>query len=192
MKNSLKLISLLIIMALFSCSKEPIIESEISEQSVESKSSAKKSTIPIVDLDGNEIEGASSTLHRKKNKIMVNFKTENLIPGNVYTLWFVIFGDMGGPPILVTYADGLIANPSGKGNFSTHLSVGDIFNNPLTAEVHMALRTHGPVQQGMMPEQIETIDGGCTSGFPSGPMLHPDSDVVGYCANIQVAMHPAN
>ena len=197
-KNSTKLISLSIIIALFSCSNESLIESEtseLSEQSVVSKSAAtSKSKVPIMDHNGNDIEGASSTLHRKKNKIMVNFKTENLIPGNAYTLWFVIFGDMGGPPpILVTYADGLIANASGKGNFSAHLSVGEIFNNPLTAEVHMALRTHGPVQPDMMPGQIQTINGGCdlSIGYPSGPFLYQDSDVVGYCANIQVGIHPA-
>ena len=43
MKNSLKIISLSIIMAFFSCSNEPLIESEISEQSVLNKSIANKS-----------------------------------------------------------------------------------------------------------------------------------------------------
>ena len=57
----------------------------------------------------------------------------------------------------------------------------------------MALRTHGPAQPGMIPDQLQTIDGGCNLdiGFPSGPSLHADSDMVGYCANIQVAMHPS-
>ncbi len=138
------------------------------------------------------IPGATSKLHRSANGITVNFKTKNLIPNNAYTMWWVIFGDAPGPPILVTYAAGHIAGGSGNGNFSSHLSVGEIFNNPLTAEVHLALRTHGPAQPGMIPDQIQTMEGGCLSGFPSGPALHPDSEVVGYCANIQVAMHPAN
>ena len=141
------------------------------------------------------VPGASSKLHRTENGITVNFKTENLISNNAYTLWWVIFGDTPGPPTLVTYAAGHIAGGNGKGNFSSHVEVGDSFNNPLTAEVHLALRTHGPVQPEMMPDQIQTIDGGCLLpdiGFPSGPALYPDSDVVGYCANIQVAMHPGN
>ena len=203
MKNSVKFISLLFIMALFSCSNEPLIESELSEQSVVSKSlakksSAKKSTVAITDHNDMEIEGATSTLHRSKNGITVNFKTDGLIPGNAYTLWFVVFGDAPGPPSS-THAAGHIVGGSGKGNFSGHLSVGDnfdfprdnnpIFNNPLTAEVHIALRTHGPAQPGMIPEQIQTLNGGCTSGFPTGPVLHPDSDVEGYCANIQVGIH---
>ena len=141
------------------------------------------------------VPGASSKLKRNANGITVNFKTNGLIPGNAYTLWWVIFGDAPGPPILVTHAAGHVVGASGKGNFSSHLSVGDIFNTPLTSEVHLALRTHGPVQPDMMPEQILTIDGGCLLpeiGFPSGPALYPDDDIVGYCANVQVAMHPGN
>ena len=184
-------------MVLFSCSSEPIIESETSLQSVASKAAANKSTVVIVDHNRVDIEGTSSTIHRNKNGITVNFKTDGLIPGNAYTLWFVVFGETPGPPSS-THAAGHIVGGSGKGNFSAHLSLGDIFgnmkvfNNPLTAEVHMALRTHGPAQPGMITDQIQTINGGCTSGFPSGGgFLHPDSDIVGYCANIQVAVHPS-
>lgn len=199
MKNPVKFLWLVIIMVLFSCSSEPIIESETSLQSVASKAAANKSTVPVEDNMHIEIPGTSSTLHRNKNGITVNFKTDGLIPGNAYTMWFVVFGDEPGPPSS-THAAGHIVGGSGKGNFSGHISVGDIFdhpnimtvfNNPLTAEVHVVLRTHGPAQPGMIPDQIQTIDGGCTSGFPSGPTLHPDSDEVGYCANIQVAIHPS-
>ena len=82
--------------------------------------------------------GASSKLTRNANGITVNLKTSGLIPGNVYTMWFVIFGEDPGPPVLVTYAAGHVVGQSGKGNFSAHLSVGDIFDNPLTGEVHLA------------------------------------------------------
>jgi hypothetical protein len=206
MKNTVKLLSLVFIMVLFSCSSEPVIESETSLQSVAVKSAANKTTEFIKDHTFDEdlmnyIEGASSTLHRNKNGITVNFKTDGLIPGNAYTVWFVVFGDEPGPPSS-THAAGHIIGGSGKGNFSGHLSVGDIFdtpnstmpvfNTPLTAEVHIALRTHGPAQPGMMPDQIQTINGGCVPPFfLSGPTLHPDSDREGYCANIQVAIHPA-
>jgi len=200
MKKTVKFLSLVFIMVLFSCSKETALdvttENEISGQSVASKAVANKSTVLILDDNHSDIEGTSSTIHRNKKGITVNFKTDGLIPGNAYTLWFVVFGESPGPPTGSTHAAGHIVGGSGKGNFSAHLSVGDlfdnanVFNNPLTAEVHMALRTHGPAQPGMIPDQIQTIDGGCTSGFPSGPSLHPDSDVVGYCANIQVGIHP--
>ncbi len=189
MKHSAILISLSLILALFSCEKESMVPSELSEQTAVLKGSAKKSTVNIEDHTGEWVQGASSTIHRNDNGITVNFKTKNLIPGNAYTMWFVVFGDMGGPPMLVTYAAGHIAGGNGKGNFSGHLSVGEIFNNPQTAEVHMALRSHGPAQPGMIPAQIQTLDGGCTPGIPTGPVLYPDSDEVGYCANVQVAKH---
>ena len=196
-------IFLLSVFVIASCTKEESIQTDkliIDDLSSESFTnpelrSGNNSTVEIVEKPGEEfivVSGAFSKLKRKANGINVHFKTNGLTPGNAYTLWWVIFGDAPGPPILVTHAGGLVVNSSGKGNFIVDLSVGEVFNNPLTAEVHMALRTHGPVQPEMMPAQIETIDGGCTSGFPSGPALYPDSDIVGYCANIQVAMHPAN
>jgi len=205
MKNTIKLCLIAMMLFSMSCSNEPITEAINGAQDVDNFSRATKSSVPILEKpngpegDFLEINGASSTLHRNKNGITVNFNTNGLIPGNAYTLWFVVFGDAPGPPSS-THAAGHIVGGSGKGNFSGHISVGDsfdnlnVFNNPLTAEVHMALRTHGPAQPGMIPEQIQTINGGCLLpeiGFPSGPFLYPDSDEVGYCANIQVAMHPS-
>lgn len=198
MKNFIKLSVVAMMLISMSCSNEPITEAINGSQDVDNLSRTPQHSVPIFENptgplgDLVEVVGASSKLKRSANDISVKFKTEGLIPGNAYTLWWVIFGETSGPPILVTHADGLVVNPSGKGNFSAHISVGAIFNNPLTAEVHLALRTHGPVQPEFMPAQIETIDGGCTSGFASGPDLYPDSDEVGYCANIQVAIHPSN
>ena len=197
---------LLVCFAMTSCNKEDTLQTDIT--------TIENSTLLLAEIrtpgtsvvikenpDGPpmgpfiEIPGTSSTLHRNANGITANFKTSGLISGNAYTLWWVIFGDAPGPPILVTHAAGHVVGESGNGNFSSNISVGEVFNNPLTAEVHLALRSHGPVQPEMMPDQIETIDGGCLLpeiGFPSGPALHPDSDILGYCANVQVAMHPGN
>jgi hypothetical protein len=194
MKNPGKIFSLAIIMVLFSCSKEPMIdvseESETLEQSAVFKSAANQSTVPIKDHTFDEIQGASSDIHRNKNGITVNFKTKNLIPNNAYTLWWVVFGDAPGPPT-VTYAAGHIAGGSGTGNFSSHKSLGASFNNPLSAEVHLVLHTHGPAVPGMIPDQILTWNEGCLVILPSGPgILHEDSDELGRCADIQFAVHP--
>ena len=191
MKNTVKLLSLVFIMGLYSCSNEPLIdvpeESIATDQLFGKKSNDKKSTSTVMDMT-DYIEGTASTIHRKSDGIKVNFKTKNLIPGNAYTLWYVIFGEAPGPPSS-TYAGGLVVENNGKANFSAHKSAGEMFDNPLTAEIHLALRTHGPAIPGMTELQITTMDGGCTSGFPSGPGLHSDSDVEGYCANVQVAIH---
>lgn len=204
MKNTVKFLSLVIIMVLFSCSSEPIIESETSLQSVAGKSAAKKSTVVVKERPGGfpdgaflEITGASSTLKRNKNGITGNINTNGLITGNAYTFWFVIFGDAPGPPNS-TYVAGHIVGGSGKGNFSAHISVGEIFDtgeifdNPLTAEVHMVIRSHGQAVPGMIPDQIHTFEEGCITILPQGPgRIWPDSDELGRCANIQVAIHPA-
>lgn len=134
------------------------------------------------------IQGASSMMHRSIDGITVHFETTNLIPNNAYTLWFVVFGETPGPPIS-TFAAGHIAGETGTEIFSAFKAVDADFDNPMTGEIHLALRTHGPVQPGMILEQIQTMDGGCTSGFDSGPGLHADSETVGYCANVQVAKH---
>lgn len=199
MKNVIKLCLLATIMLLpFSCERD-LIETNLGidgPNTVDFKSDinrSSQSTVPIIEKPGANImviPGASSTLHRNKNGITVNFQTKHLIPGNAYTLWWVVLGDAPGPPIFVGNAAGHIAGDSGTGNFSGHLSAGESFTTPLTAEVHLVLRTHGPAQPGMIPEQINNINGGCTSGFPSGPGQHPDSDTIGYCANIQLAVHP--
>ena len=194
MKNTGKIFSLAIIMVLFSCSKEPMIdeskEGETLEQSPVFKSTANQSIVPIKDYTFDEIQGASSNIHRSKNGITVDFKTKNLIPNNAYTLWWVVFGDAPGPPN-VTYAAGHIAGGSGKGNFSAHKSLGASFNNPLSAEVHLVLHTHGQAVPGMIPDQILTWNEGCLVVLPSGPgIMHEDSDELGRCADIQFAVHP--
>ncbi len=145
--------------------------------------------VVIKDYNLNALQGASSTIYRDIDGITAHFKTTNLIPNNAYTLWFVVFGETPGPPT-TTFAAGHIAGETGTEIFSAFKSVDTDFNNPLSGEVHIALRTHGPAQPGMIPDQIQTMDGGCSTGFPSGPVLYSDSDSVGYCANIQVGIHP--
>ena len=215
MKNLVKLISLSIIMVLFSCSNEPIIETFNDSQDIDILSRAKQTPVSVWERpdgppDGEwlEIEGASSTLHRSKNGITVNFKTNGLIPNNAYTVWWVVFDNPGtppGPPTQVSYATGHITGKSGIGNFTAHLKTGSGFNNPLTAEVHVVLRSHGQAVPGLIPNQILTdglsividgevvVVGSCDPSltFHQGPTgVWSDSDEVGYCANIQVAMHP--
>ena len=187
-------IFLLAAFVMASCSKEESFQTDdliIANLSSESFTSAKSvSNFVVIKDHVMEIDGTSSTLRRNEDGMTVNFKTNGLIPGNAYTMWWVIFGDAPGPPVLVTYATGHIASGSGKGNFSSHINVGDIFDNPLTAETHIVLRSHGQAQQGVIPSQIHTIDGGCApDAYPSGPVLYADSDELGYCANIQVAIH---
>lgn len=99
-----------------------------------------KSTAEIFNGVTGETIG-ESTLHRNGNGITVNFKTNGLIPGHAYTLWWVIWNNpelCAGPvcglddfvntnlvEVELLYASGSVAANNGKGNFSAHLKVGD-------------------------------------------------------------------
>ena len=52
-----------------------------------------KNSVPVVDHTFTVILGTSSTLHRDKNGLTANFKTKELITGNAYTLWWVIWNN---------------------------------------------------------------------------------------------------
>jgi len=183
-----------------SCSNEPINEPINGSQDVDFFSKATQSSVPVFERPGGfpdgdflEITGATSTIKRNKNGIVGNISTSGLIPNNAYTMWFVVFADtqIGPPPSY--FAAGHLAGGSGKGNFSARLNAGPEFQNPLTAEVHMVIRSHGQAVPGMIPNQIHTFDEGCSTVLPQGPgRIWPDSDELGRCANVQVAIHPPN
>ncbi|MBJ2173922.1 hypothetical protein JBL43_06710 [Aureibaculum sp. A20] len=139
------------------------------------------------------IDGATSSLIRTENGITANFKTKQLIPGNAYTLWWIVFGETPGPPASL-FAVGHVVGQGGNRDFSAHLNTSPNFKNPLTAEVHMVLRTHGAAVREIVDEQIGGYYGGCDESMtsPGGPgLIWPDSNQIGYCADMQVAKHPA-
>lgn len=132
----------LLILFAFSCSQEttldPLIDLEAEGlNSVSAKASSKQMAL-VGGLNG--ISG-TSTLHRNKNGITVNFKAEGLYPG-AYTIWWVIwnnpqecmtpgecidadFATPGKVGVEVMYAGGHVVGNNGKGNFSAHLNAGD-------------------------------------------------------------------
>ena len=80
----------------------------------------------------------------------------------------------------VMYIAGHLVGKSGKGNFSGHLNEGDdsgstnaFFGLPGfgglqdvdLAELHFVLRSHGPAIPGLVNEQINSYEGGCTTFF---------------------------
>ena len=135
---------------------------------------------------GDEVDGSSAQLHRTKSSVAGVIHTNDLDPG-AYTVWWVVWNDpsvcSGGcglddlfkPGVFLGRATGKVVGGSGIGNFGASLSVGDIsealapiFSNggegltdPLSAEVHMIVRNHGPVVPANMPAQIDSFGGGC-------------------------------
>lgn len=83
-------------------------------------------------------------------------------------------------------ATGTVVDEDGSAKFLARLPVGDTNDaqfgpgllNPMTADVHLVARTHGPASPGVLHEQLTTPWGGCPDGWPKAP-----------CGNVQVAVH---
>jgi hypothetical protein len=89
MKTTIKFLFTLLILFAFSCSQETTLDPLPIDLDGVSAKASNKQTATIEGLNG--ITG-SSTLHRNKNGITVNFKAEGLYPG-AYTIWWVIWNN---------------------------------------------------------------------------------------------------
>jgi hypothetical protein len=165
----------------------------------------------------------TSTLVRTQSGLSATFHSSQLTPGHAVTLWFIIFNNPGACYTTPCSVQDVLFNPdaqadflaggghvigaSGSGNFGGHLEVGDISGSgkteigmpavglldPLNAEVHLALHSHGPAVPGPgLPAMISTFTGGCAVflgpfGIAGGPADVPDA--VGECSTIQASIH---
>ncbi len=83
-------------------------------------------------------------------------------------------------------ATGNVIPDDGSGHFSAVLSAGDNPNlvfgpallSPMSAEIHLVLRTHGTMVTGALDAQIIAFNGGCASEWPHAP-----------CQDVQFAVH---
>ena len=138
-----------------------------------------------------QIAGAEAILTRMEHGLSISMVTEELVPGNVYTVWWVIFNapknctddactfddvflldDEGNfirdgnglvqpnpvgrdaTQVSFLWATGNIADEDGHAMFRASLPIGDLTGNvsfgpgllePMHSEVHLLLRSHGPV-----------------------------------------------
>lgn len=97
------------------------------------------------------------------------------------------------------YADGSIVGGNGHARFQDRLTVGETRNscleffgaedhglqNPEEAEVHVVVRSHGPIIPEMVPEMRSTYAGGCEDFLDAGTV--PEEK--GECADLQFAVH---
>lgn len=155
--------------------------------------------------DASEVEGAWAMLDRAENGLLMSVHTSDLAPGEVYTVWWVVFnepencsdGVCGEDDILIFedgepmldennnhvlnmdtisasdisgfFASGGFVDDDGEAHFGGSAGTGDtpgiIFGEglkyPMTAEVHLVIRTHGPIVGDMAHTQITTFGGGC-------------------------------
>jgi len=94
----------------------------------------------------------------------------------------------------VLYATGEVIGPNGMGDFSATLMKrnknGALFGpgllNPHTADIHLVVRTHGPLIPGLVKEMISTFGAGCNN-VPAGTGTQGPNN----CTDIQFSVHEA-
>jgi hypothetical protein len=144
----------------------------------------------------------TSTLVRTDNGVSATLDAAALTPGDIVTLWWVVFNDPDscqagipggsncGPPdaqlgrggASVLRATGRIVDQDGAASYGAHLRVGDTSGalagagllDARGAEVILILKTHGPKIPGLVSEQLHTFAGGCAdqSDAPPGTPAH--------------------
>lgn len=225
MKKLVKLGAIILVLMGTSCEVEPVDDvvkdsQMLEEANLSHKKSAEtiKTTADVINPILQEVTG-TSVLRRTKKGLTVNYKTDALIPGHTYTMWWVIFNNPEAcattpctmsdfmnaaevQPVLI-YGAGHLVGESGKGNFSSHLKVGDdtgsinellglpeveglLEDNTFSAEVHMIIRSHGPAIPGLIDEQIRVFTGGCSVDFDPFTEI-PDEE--GECGDVEVSIH---
>ena len=98
-----------------------------------------------------------------------------------------ILNDDGSPPmngagveaakISVLRADSHVIDESGAAEFRSRLPIGDVsdalfgagLQNPMNAEIHLLVRSHGPAIPGKVDSMLYNINGGCEGAFPNPP-----------------------
>lgn len=162
------------------------------------------------------VEGASASVFLTEEGAFARFDTTELIPGDVYTLWWVVINNPDAcaeftctPPEVLGRSDELLSDlgqadrivpETEEGHFAAFLPVGELpdawfgngFTNPLGAHIHLVINHHGP----LIPEQAATMlnsyRGGCTdeslpASFPT-TALSDGEPGPNACALLQVAV----
>ncbi len=169
--------------------------------------------------DGSEVDGSFARLNRYENGLTAAISTDDLVEGEVYTLWWVAFNNPENCSDGVCNEDDIFVIQDGAlvkaedGNFELNLeqietvgvsiqhaaggyAVDDSFNtsaslgigdvpgivvgpgllDPMGAEIHLVVRTHGEMVEEAFADQISTFGGGCD------PIMAPP------CVDVQFAV----
>ena len=178
-----------------------------------SSAPADLTSSPVIAI-ANGVRTGESRLGRDLNRVGVAVHTNGIPNNQALTLWWVVFNnpqacatapcneqDLGNPAVEadILYAAGSVVS-GGRASFNATLregetagSIAGLFGLPaasglhdaLTAEVHVVVRSHGPVIPNMLEEQLNSYGGGCSVELAPGTM--PSAE--GECADIQFAIH---
>jgi hypothetical protein len=162
----------------------PMLQNQSGEQLVQ------ETTAPVMTHPSQgpvtQVPEARAVLVSRDGGIRIRLKTQNLVPRNAYTIWWVLFnepencltrpctaadvltradavkGDIG-------FATGRFFNTA-EGTFTAQLAKGPLaggwyghgLSNPRGAEVHLVIHDHGPRLPELARNMITTFRGGCT------------------------------
>jgi len=159
-------------------------------------------TAEMVELPSLQAVGGGGVLKRAKQEVSARLSTGGLDTDAAYSVWWVIFnrpGHCSDVPCSVEdleneavggavfYADGFITGADGTANVTADLEAGPLpigtdmlipgvlrRGNGFGAEIHLVIRTHGPISPGSVGQQTTTFDAEC-----------------GVCMDQQAAVFPA-
>ena len=162
---------------------------------------------------GDPVPGAVAWLVATEDGLTTIVTTSELPPGDAVTVWWVVFNnpeaceahpepcgmdDMGVEEVAaeVTYAAGTVIDDAGNGTFVGYHPLGNSeqewfgngLTNPLGAEVHLVIRTHGPVIEDRVAEMIGTFRGGCHNVEEDHPAYGDGETGPNECHDLQFAI----
>ena len=143
-------------------------------------------TANVIDFTTGEFVAGAATLTRTRQSATARIYTSGLEPGAAYTIWWVVWNDpaecsdpcgendLGAPGNSVFYAGGFVTGADGTVNVSVHVDAGDLAggidvlipgglhpSRGFSAEIHLIIRSHGPIIPGMADAQVGTFFGAC-------------------------------
>ena len=171
--------------------------------------------VDVLTFEDDAVVG-SSRIKRGDRHVNVTLEAGGLEPGTAATLWAVVFNDASAcvgecddPDLFdnaATMADlmfvaGSVADGQGRIRFAGRLGEGStvgtimpLFGLPAygvmdtdVSEIHLVVRSHGPVLPGLVDEQTSTFNGGCTGFGAEFGAPGPNE-----CADLYYASHYAN
>jgi len=172
-----------------------------------------RSVQPVLTTDDLKKEMGSSEIVRYEDRIFMMLRTTGLEPGTVATMWFVVFNspenctdpcnadDVKNPEVGfdLFFADVVVIRDSGEAIYVAEHKVGDASGSIVTPflgtptwglkdafkpEIHLVVRTHGPLIPDLIQEMVSTFNAGCGDQSPELGVPGPNS-----CSNIQVSIY---
>ncbi len=167
------------------------------------------------------IEGTSVVLEKGAFGAAMALKSSGLTASDVVTVWWVVIqkpdvcqanpctpietmkDGMKSDSVVALAASGVVSE-DGTISLASYLPVGDVdgnffettFHSPETAEYHLPIHNHGPLDPSMAEEMLTSFRAGCTD--ESLPKYYPQTALTDgtkgnfECKTVQVAAFPAD